>query len=742
MYHNLPESVRDAISSGRSLSPPQVVLRLVQMIDAGNTPLADVARFVELDPGLCVRVFTAANTPSIRRGRPLRSIEACLESLGSRLIRAMTTSLSVQSLLDERAMQRTVDLSAYWAHSLLVAETSRRIATASGYPDPGEAYLAGLLHDVGQLILISALGEPYLQILAACGEEAALAEQEVRHFGTHHGEIGTWLVDQWQLDSPFADGILYHHLPADQIVSATALPQAVWLAHTLIHSQDVPGESAAIATQIVPNIGFAQLKTLHEEALQQLSTAAASLGIALTDGASSRGATSLPRIRAVRTTAEPDHYARLTSIVGNKALLQALQQDLFVIEDQDELLLALRESARILFDLGSLTLMLCDPRDGLLSGQGVPGQLPLFAQISKHPDQFPGVVATAARSLQVCTSYDRQPVSQTLTDQQFSRALASTGLLCIPMIGNTRTVGFIIAGLTATQHARLSRRQPALAHFGRIAGISLDDRRQAQTIREQTEDAVAARFTRQTKRIIHEAGNPLGILKGYLRILDGKLPKETDVRRELTVLAEEIERVSSIVQRMSEIPQERDEPGTLDIGDQLRELLLLYRGALFDSRGIAIATAFPTEAIQVNCDRDGIKQILLNLLKNAAEALVRGQNIRLSLTGDLFHQGNRYAELRMEDNGPGMSDAAMSVLHRPITDARSDGGTRGLGLSIVGTLTRRLGIPVTCRSQPGQGTTISLLLPMREPADERNRRAAATAVTPIAISQANNQEQR
>ncbi|HPT50197.1 MAG TPA: HDOD domain-containing protein [Accumulibacter sp.] len=741
MYHNLPESVRDAISSGRSLSPPQIVLRLVQMVDAGNTSIADIARFVELDPGLCVRIFTAANTPALRRGRPLRTIEACLESLGNRLIRAITTSLSVQSLLDERAMQRTVDLSAYWAHSLLVAELSRRIAKASGYPDPGDAYLAGLLHDVGQLILISALGEPYLQILAACGEENALAEQETRHFGTHHGEIGTWLVDQWQLDSPFADGILYHHLPADQIASATALPQMVWLAHALIHPHDGSGESSAVAAQLFPDISVAQLKTLHEEALQRLSTTAANLSIALTDGASSRGATSLPRIRPVRTAAEPDHYARLTSIVGNKALLQALQQDLFVIEDQDELLLALRESARILFDLGSLTIVLCDPRDGLLSGRGVPGQLPLFAQISKHPDQFPGVVATAARSQQVCTSYDRQPISPTLADQQFSRALASSGLLCIPMIGNTRTVGFIVAGLTATQHARLSRRQPALANFGRIAGISLDDGRQAQAIREQTEEAVAARFTGQTKRIVHEAGNPLGILKGYLRILDGKLPKETDVRRELSVLAEEIERVSNIVQRMSEIPQERDEPGTLDIGDQLRELLLLYRGALFDSRGITIATVFPTETIQVNCDRDGIKQILLNLLKNAAEALVRGQNIRLSLTGDLFHQGNRYAELRMEDNGPGMSDAAMSVLHRPAADGRGDGGTRGLGLSIVGTLTRRLGIPVTCRSQPGQGTTISLLLPMREPADGRNRRAAA-AGTPSTISQANNQEQR
>jgi HD-like signal output (HDOD) protein len=90
----------------------------------------------------------------------------------------------------------------------LVAELSRSLATATGYHQPDEAYLAGLLHDVGELILLSALGEPYLQ--APCrlsAMKAALAEMETENaFGVHHGEIGTWLADQWHLDSPFADG--------------------------------------------------------------------------------------------------------------------------------------------------------------------------------------------------------------------------------------------------------------------------------------------------------------------------------------------------------------------------------------------------------------------------------------------------------------------------------------------------------------------------------------------------------
>jgi HD-like signal output (HDOD) protein len=149
---------------------------------------------------------------------------AACTALGTRLVRSIATCLSVQSLFDERSATRAVDLSAFWTHSLLTAELSRSLATASGYQRPDEAYLAGLLHDVGQLILLSALGEPYLKLLATCSSEATLSELEVAQLGVHHGEIGTWLADQWQLDSPFADGILFHHLPAEQIVTAAQLP--------------------------------------------------------------------------------------------------------------------------------------------------------------------------------------------------------------------------------------------------------------------------------------------------------------------------------------------------------------------------------------------------------------------------------------------------------------------------------------------------------------------------------------
>ncbi|WP_313953123.1 HDOD domain-containing protein [Accumulibacter sp.] len=709
--YSLPEPIRQVIESGRVPSPPQVLLRLLQMVDDDTTTMAKLAALVEQDPGLCTRVLTAANSPAIRRGDPLHSIENCLIALGTRLVRSIATCLSVQSLFDERTAARSVDLSAFWTHSLLTAELSRSLAVSIGFHRPDEAYLAGLLHDVGELILLSAVGEPYLALLAGCPSEVELSERETAQFGADHGQIGTWLADQWHLDSPFADGILFHHAPAEQIVTAAQLPQMVWLAHALISCDELPEELVILADKMFGDSSKSQLSTLRDQAERRMCVLADAIGIPHVNESVAGGSMGLPRvIGARRETVEPDARGQIAAIIGNKALMQPLQQGLGTLETNAEVLFALRESARILFDLNRLAFLICDPLNDRLSGKGIAGQPPIFGQVTLPLEAHRSLAAAAVLDSEIRSSYDAEALpAKPLMDVQFARALSSTGLMCIPMIGHNRTIGVIVAGLSADQHSRGDRRLPCLANFGRIAGVTLESWREAQDAREQAKDAASARFAQQARRVVHEAGNPLTIIKGYLRILDGKLPQEAGVRHELTVLTEEIDRVASIVRHLSAAPEVRDEDKAVDICELTRELLMLYREALFDARGISIETALPPQPSWVACDRDSIKQILLNLWKNASEALSRGERFKLSLTADILHQGRHFTELRIEDNGPGMSEAAMSALHRSGDDRL--GTPRGIGLSIVGTLVHRLEIPVTCRSKAGYGTMISLLLP-------------------------------
>ncbi|WP_291994402.1 HDOD domain-containing protein [Candidatus Accumulibacter sp. ACC003] len=725
---SLPEPIRHAIESGRAPSPPQVLLRLLQMVDDDSTTMARLAALVEQDAGLCTRVLTAANSPAIRRGTAFRNIESCLIALGTRLVRSIATCLSVQSLFDERTSSRSVDLAAFWTHSLLVAELSRSVASSAGQPRPDEAYLAGLLHDVGELILLSALGEPYLQLLAACPGESELSDRESAQFGVHHGQIGTWLADQWQLDSSFADGILFHHVPAEQIVSAAPLPQAVWLAHALASSSPAPAaieELERVAVQMFGERHGQSLSSLRDAAAQRMQVFAEALGIAPPASAGDGSSSGLPRVLGLvgqhsSGASDGDAHSQMATMIGDKALLQPLQQDLCTLETDAELLLSLRESARILFDLNHVAFLLCAP-DGRLTGQGIAGQPALFAQVSIVPEAPRSLAAAAALGGSITSSYEPAPAAApSLIDIQFARALASSGLLCIPMPGRSRSIGVIVVGLSAGQHQRLARRRPGLSNFGRLAGVSLESWGDAQNVRQENEAATLAHFTHHSRRAVHEAGNPLTIIKGYLKILDAKLPHDAGVHHELSILGEEIERVAKIVRRLSEVPASGVGEALVDVSELLRELLLLYRQTLFDSRGIAVETSLPGQPIRVACDRDSLKQIVLNLWKNASEALSRGERCKLSLTADILHQGQRFAELKIEDNGPGMSEAAMAALHQPAQrQLGAERAARGMGLAIVGTLAQRLQIPLSCRSKAGHGTMIALLLPTPERAEQR-----------------------
>jgi nitrogen-specific signal transduction histidine kinase len=285
------------------------------------------------------------------------------------------------------------------------------------------------------------------------------------------------------------------------------------------------------------------------------------------------------------------------------------------------------------------------------------------------------------------------------------------------MLTRNRVIGVIVCGLSEKQHGRLQRRIPWLANFGKIAAISLDAVFEANQHRLQVEAELTQQFTRQARQIVHEAGNPLGIIKSYLSILERKLP-EDGVRQELAVLTEEIDRVANIVGHMTQSIKSTQDTRSIDLVSVLNDFLVLYADTLFGARGIRIETALPKLELPVRINRDNLKQIVLNLWKNASEALVEGKLVKISVSDNIIHDGASYVQLRVDDNGPGMSEETIQAIYRP--KPISDTSQRGIGLSVIGSLARQEGILITCRSQIGVGTSIALLIPKNRSATPGN----------------------
>ena len=127
----------------------------------------------------------------------------------------------------------------------------------------------------------------------------------------------------------------------------------------------------------------------------------------------------------------------------------------------------------------------------------------------------------------------------------------------------------------------------------------------------------------------------------------------------------------------------------------------------------------PEEAVIAKADRDSVKQIVFNLWKNAAEALQPGGQVVTSVAAQVNQNGRSYAELCIDDNGPGLPADVMQQLYQPLGSQRQ-AGRSGLGLSIVRSLVDKLDGQITCRSRAGQGTRFAVLLPEPErPESER-----------------------
>jgi len=211
-----------------------------------------------------------------------------------------------------------------------------------------------------------------------------------------------------------------------------------------------------------------------------------------------------------------------------------------------------------------------------------------------------------------------------------------------------------------------------------------------------------------SRRVIHEVSNPLSIIKNYLGVLDDKLARQEPVHEELSILNEEIDRVSRIVGGLAET-QSTPQPEKTEVNDVLKEVVQLFSVSRFLPANVNIAVKTSEQQDVIAASSDQIKQILLNLIKNAVEALPMGGDIEVRNDGRIARDGNSYIELRISDNGEGMPADVLANLFSPVGSNKS-GENRGLGLNIVQILIKKLGGFIACHSGK-TGTTFEVLLP-------------------------------
>jgi two-component system cell cycle response regulator len=197
---------------------PAAALKLIELCNDERSATDDLARIIETDPALSSRMLHLVNSAAYGLRQPVGSVKRALIIQGFEQTRAQAIQLLVfDRLVQKGAGQTAFDRLAYWQHSLFVGFLSRLLGEQLEHRDPESLYIAGLLHDIGKLILDSSEFLSYGEFLAMDHQRGqGMLEAEQGFFGTRHDQLAAWCSRQWGLPQIIVRAQEQHHgLAAD-----------------------------------------------------------------------------------------------------------------------------------------------------------------------------------------------------------------------------------------------------------------------------------------------------------------------------------------------------------------------------------------------------------------------------------------------------------------------------------------------------------------------------------------------
>jgi putative nucleotidyltransferase with HDIG domain len=218
-------------------SLPEILAQVIQAVEDKNSSIGLIADVVSKDVALTSKILRISNSSFYGRMNKVSSVTDAVGVLGTRTIKSIALSVSVYDLC--RRLDNRLDIKDFWRHSLEVAILSELVARKTDARLAEEAFVCGLLHDIGILILDSTFSKDYEKVwhLTCKGNDLIKTEESI--IGTNHVKVGTFLAEKWNLPERLANAIMDHHRTFDlrEPKSEEVLSQIVCLASRISNYQ-------------------------------------------------------------------------------------------------------------------------------------------------------------------------------------------------------------------------------------------------------------------------------------------------------------------------------------------------------------------------------------------------------------------------------------------------------------------------------------------------------------------------
>jgi signal transduction histidine kinase len=566
---------------------------------------------------------------------------------------------------------------------------------------------------MGKLLLLVHLGERYSAILDDSANIPDLLRVEREEMGTTHCEVCAWLIRPWNHRSLMADAVLYQYEPQERILDAFPLVKILYVANALCHHHSETLVVGVDAAKDVLGFSPSLVAEMTGAANQEVADVAQSLDIP----------TEQLAVQELSVSEEKGGKLKdLLHEVRDSSLLSGTLQNLLKADSMDTILDVIGQSLQILFHVEKVFFFLYVSAKDALVG--------ISPEKDGHGDPVDGLEigvenerSLIARSLTARMFLDSfgDPRSGTMTiaEEQIVHLAGTEGIMCIPMLIGDQKVGVIVVGTSESQFRRLTGQVKLLNMFANQVAVSLHveqmKQNRAMLLQSERWDAAAT----IARKIGHEVNNRLGIMKNYIKIVQMRLPEEDSALGELKIVSEEIDRVSHIADQLSDFSQPTaGEARPVPLEHLFAGLMKILDISILQPKKIKTHLSLDPTVPEIVTDQDALKQVFINLIKNAAEAMPHGGNIylqtkRVEASGELGmgDKGPHALEITLNDDGPGMPHDIKSKLFEPYNSSKGTDHS-GLGLSIVHNIIEELEGTISCESMEGKGTSFRIVLPL------------------------------
>jgi putative nucleotidyltransferase with HDIG domain len=258
-----------------TLSP--MLQKIISTVSSSTADAHDLTEIISRDPSLTSKVLKVSNSAYYGFQKEVDNLDRAVALLGFNMIRSLAMSVGIIRTLPSRNRAVSFSRERLWIHSLAVATIMKEIAVRDGRTEEGDSlFVAGLLHDIGKVVLDQFFAEEYQQVLeeSGCLESGSVCEAERKYFGRDHGDVGSILLERWNFPASICSLVAMDH--------KTEIPEGVNAADvSVLHIADILSKEAGMG--VSESIAPSEIPTADTDALKMTDNEIEDLRVFLSD---------------------------------------------------------------------------------------------------------------------------------------------------------------------------------------------------------------------------------------------------------------------------------------------------------------------------------------------------------------------------------------------------------------------------------------------------------------------------